>query len=317
MEVDLGQFGQGHQELGGLAVAQEAGQDRRGDGAAQPHGADGLLGFFVVRRQGAVAGGQLLAAGGQGLVQLGRVDLGIALHDLVAQPGLDHEIHLVQQVQRQVGALDDGGVQGGVFHRPVHDHLVGLPGHLRPVIGQQGLQGVVVAALDNGLGERLGEHRPLGDGAQIVLAAGAGDGQQVVLGEGRGRGQHGAGHLDHVVAGERPDQPLGRGFDPGHALGEFGADGGFHLAGELAQHVVEQRHLGAALGHVAGEEQVGHPAQQFAPPLTGGFVGQFDQVVELAAGHGRTQNGASVRPPARGLASSRGAAGRSGGPTRT
>ena len=37
----------------------------------------------------------------------GRIDLGVALKDLAAQLGLDDKIHLVEQVGRQSGAVDE------------------------------------------------------------------------------------------------------------------------------------------------------------------------------------------------------------------
>jgi hypothetical protein len=62
-------------------------------------------------------------------------------------------------------------------------------------------------------------------------------------------------------------------------LGQFGLDGLFHVAGQLAHDVVEQAHLDLAVV-LAGEEQVSDPAQKFAALGAGRLVGQGDQVVK-------------------------------------
>ena len=70
-----------------------------------------------------------------------------------------------------------------------------------------------------------------------------------------------------------------------HALGEFGADGFLHLAGQLAHDIVEQAKLVGAMRRFGEEKQVGDAAQQFSPPLAGWLLGHLDQVVKFAA-HG-------------------------------
>ena len=67
----------------------------------------------------------------------------------------------------------------------------------------------------------------------------------------------------------------------------------FHLAGQLAHHLVEQAHLHRAVV-VGGEEQVGHPAQQLAPLGAGGLVGQGDQVVQPRLQHQKSLSWAVV-----------------------
>ncbi len=63
------------------------------------------------------------------------------------------------------------------------------------------------------------------------------------------------------------------------AFGQLDLDGFFHIAGQLAHDVVEQAHLDLAVV-LAGEEQVGNAAQQFAALGAGRFVGQGDQIVK-------------------------------------
>src|SRR5690606_14612079 len=112
VEVDVGQLRQGDQEGGLAARAQEAGQHlgRQLTGGAQFLDIGQALG--VVGGQGAVLGGDAGAAGGQGAFQQGRVQAGVLLQDALAQPGLDVEIEVVQQIGRQAGALDRDRVQG-------------------------------------------------------------------------------------------------------------------------------------------------------------------------------------------------------------
>jgi len=128
----------------------------------------------------------------------------------------------------------------------------------------------------------------LRDGPQVVLAAGAGDLHQVFVAEGVGVPQHGPGHLD-LVGGQGAHQPGRRPAALGHALGEFGANRHLHLAGQLAQHIVEQGHFPGPVA-VGGEEQVGNPAQQFAAAGAIGFAGQRDQVMQAAPGRQVTRH---------------------------
>ena len=109
-----------------------------------------LFGLGEVGRQGAVAGGHLLAAGGQGGVELFGVDLGVALQDLVAQVGLDHEIHVVEQVDGQALAPDDSFVQLGILGRAIDHDLMAFPRQGRALVAQKHVQGLVVAALNDG-----------------------------------------------------------------------------------------------------------------------------------------------------------------------
>ena len=116
----------------------------------------------------------------------------------------------------------------------------------------------------------------------MVLAARAGYVEQIGFAQGGRSAQHRSGDAGRI-GGQAGDQPARRRRGVGHALGELGADLFLHLGGKLAQHVIEQaRHFGGVLGGVAGEEEVGHLAQQLAPTRAGGLVGERDQVVDFA-----------------------------------
>ena len=89
-------------------------------------------------------------------------------------------------------------MQHRIGHGAVDDRLVGLARQLGAVIAQQDLQGLVVGALDDQVGELLGEGLPPGDGAQVSLAVGPGDLDQVLVGQGRRTAQDRGGDIDGV-----------------------------------------------------------------------------------------------------------------------
>ena len=121
VEVDVRQLGQGDQEGCGPARAQEAGQHLGRHLARGPEFFDIGQAFGVVGRQDTVVGGDAGATGGEGAFQQRRIEAGVLLEDLRAQAGLNYEIHIVQQVGRQAGALNRRLVQGridlGAFDR--------------------------------------------------------------------------------------------------------------------------------------------------------------------------------------------------------
>jgi len=77
VEVDVGELGQGDQEGGPAARAQEAGEHRRGQLTGDVQFFDIGQALSVVRRQGAVVGGDVEVRGGQRRVRLH--DFGIRL----------------------------------------------------------------------------------------------------------------------------------------------------------------------------------------------------------------------------------------------
>ena len=65
------------------------------------------------------------------------------------------------------------------------------------------------------------------------------------------------------------------------AAGELGPHRVLHLAGQLAEHVVEQRQLHPAMLVEVREEHVGDAAQQLPALFAGGFLGEGDEVLKL------------------------------------
>ncbi len=120
----------------------------------------------------------------------------------------------------------------------------------------------------------------------MFLAPALGHVDQVVLGQGGGALQDRGGDGDGI-ARQRPQQAPGRDGMGRDLFGQFDADLFLHLAGELGHDVVEEGGFRLVLVVDAGEEQVGHLAQQFPPPFAGRFLGQVDEVSKL--GHGLWQ----------------------------
>ena len=199
VEVDVGQLGQGDQEGRARTRAQEPRQHlgRQLAGGAQL--LDIVQAGRVVGGQGAVIGGDAGATGGQGAFQQHGVHAGVLLEDMLTQAGLDDEIHLVEQVRRQAGTLDGGGVQGRVDLGPLDCGLGGRARQLGAVVAQQEAQGFVVATLDNDVGHGLGHGGTLGHGAQVVLAVDVDDAQQVILGQDAGDSQNHRGDVGLVI----------------------------------------------------------------------------------------------------------------------
>ena len=72
-----------------------------------------------------------------------------AAGDLLAQPGLDHEIHLVQQIDGQGASFDCGLVQSRIGQGALDRLFRRIARQLRALVAQQHAQGVVVAARDD------------------------------------------------------------------------------------------------------------------------------------------------------------------------
>ena len=71
----------------------------------------------------------------------------------MAKPGLDDEIHLVEQIGRQAFALDGRGMKGGIDAGALDSLFAGLTRQAGTFVGQQAMQGLVVAVVDDGVGE--------------------------------------------------------------------------------------------------------------------------------------------------------------------
>ena len=97
----------------------------------------------------------------------------------------------------------------------------------------------------------------------------------------RGAFEHGGGHAD-LIDGQIAQELRGRVQGAGHPLRKLDPDSLFHLLGELAQKVVEQRGMGR-LGR-RREEEVGDLVEERASLLARRLAGQGGQRVELAAG---------------------------------
>ena len=92
---------------------------------------------------------------------------------------------------------------------------------------------------------------------------------QRVLVDAFGMRQHRPRHLDGVVIGEAVDDFLRRVRDRRELGGERDASGGFDLAGQKADDVVEQRDLVVGILRAMTDEQVGHPAQHLGAARAG------------------------------------------------
>ena len=114
-------------------------------------------------------------------------------------------------------------------------------GQLRAGIVDGRLDHLVIAALDQHVGDGIGEHLAPGDRHQMRLALAArGLDQRLVVEPHRLR-QHGTGDLDDVVEGERADGLRRRGVDRRQAVGEQGLGRNLDMLDQALEHVVEQR----------------------------------------------------------------------------
>ena len=194
----------------------------------------------------------------------------------MAQPGLDDEIHVVQQIGREALAFDGGGVKIRIALGAFHGGLGRRARQLGAVVAQQDAQGPVVAALDDDFGHGLRDLDPARDGAHMVLALAADHADQIGVGQQGRAAQHRPGHLDLVFseASDQAGRRIGRGGEPG---GQLGADGRLHLVGQGFEHRAVEFSLGGAVLDLA-QEVVGQFAQQQPALLAGGLVGESDEV---------------------------------------
>jgi hypothetical protein len=166
---------------------------------------------------------------------------------------------------------------GAVDHR-----LMGLTRQVGGVVAQQDVERLVIAALDNQVGDAGGDAWPARERAQVLFALGAGDLELVVQGQGARLGQQGLGDGDGVV-GEITDQGRRGATSRGHTFRQFSANSLLHFPSQLTEDVVEQGHLGRAMAQVPiVEEQVGDFTQQFAAPRAGRLGRQLHQIEKLA-----------------------------------
>ena len=116
---------------------------------------------------------------------------------------------------------------------------------------------VVIAAVDENIGDRRGELVALGDLAQMRLAFALGDLDQRLVGQAIGAGQHGPRDIDRVVGGELAHdlrRSVGTGREP---FAQFGERVGFQASDQPVDDVVEQRHLLLGQFRRRREEKVG------------------------------------------------------------
>lgn len=216
------------------------------------------FGLGVIRRQGAVLLGDPLAAGGQRFLQRRGVHARVLLHDPIPKPGLDHEVHLVQQVDGQAVPVDHRLMERRVGGGAIDDRLVRLARQDRALVAEQNAQRLIIATRDDRVGNQAGNAAALGDRPQVILTLGAGHVQQVVVGQGAGVAQNGRGHGDRVGR-QSARQAVRWGLRLAQALGQLHLDRFFHVAGQLAENLVEEVHLHAVVPF-ALEEQVRHAA---------------------------------------------------------
>jgi hypothetical protein len=116
-------------------------------------------------------------------------------------------------------------------------------GQFRAGIVDGRVNDLVVAALDQHIGDRIREHLAPGDRHQmrLALAACVLDQRRVV--EPHRLRQHGTGDLDDVVEGQRPDGLRRRGVDRRQTVGEQGSRGNLDVPDQALEHVVEQGNL--------------------------------------------------------------------------
>jgi hypothetical protein len=157
-------------------------------------------------------------------------------------------------------------------------------------VAQKHAQGLVVAALDDGVGHGLGHGGAAADGAHMALAARAHHADQIGLGQHRRGAEDGGGDGLGLVIGQAADQLMRGVRRLGEPFGQFGAHGRLHGVGQVGQDGAVEGGLGLrTLG--GAEEAVGQLTQQGAALGAGLLLRQGDQVRQARAGLGRGSDG--------------------------
>ena len=127
------------------------------------------------------------------------------------------------------------------------------------------LDHLVIAALDQHVGDRAAQHLAGRDRHQMRLALAARVLDQGLVVEPCRLRQHGSGNLDHVVERERPDRQRRRGVDRGETVGKQRLGGCFDVIDQALEDIVEQADLFVRKVHRAVDEEIGDPAQGLDP----------------------------------------------------
>ncbi|NJL72670.1 MAG: helix-turn-helix transcriptional regulator [Candidatus Competibacteraceae bacterium] len=140
---------------------------------------------------------------------------------------------------------------------------------------------LVVAVRDDRFRHRFGDRVAAGDRFELVLMLAARDGDEVVVVEHRALDEHVLGDAEFLVVRELLDQVRRRGGNVGELLGELTADGGVHVACDLAQDGAEMVALRGAVRRRRVEKHVGQLAQQFAALFARRFLREIDQALQM------------------------------------
>jgi hypothetical protein len=145
------------------------------------------------------------------------------------------------------GARDDAGIAGlrepgaGIVGEPPdHPHF---------------------AAVDDHVGDLLGQMGAAGNGEQVILSLGAGDLEQGVGGDAARMGEHLAGDRDLVVLGQVLDHFERRVIERCEPLAELGLGAGLDARNQQAKHVVEYLDLLVVQALAVVEKKISDPPQ--------------------------------------------------------
>ena len=117
-------------------------------------------------------------------------------------------------------------------------------GEFRVVVRRHIVEHVLVAEIDQDIGDRIRERTASGNCEPMLLAVVASDLDELGLRQAPGAQKDRTGDLDRFIAGEPADRIERCVVDDGEAAGEFGPRLDFDLTDETNDHIVEQLDLG-------------------------------------------------------------------------
>jgi hypothetical protein len=162
----------------------------------------------------------------------------------------------------QVPAVLEKRLQLAVGTRLLDELVEPMRGEPRLRVAGDGAHDLVVAALDEEVGDVLGEARATRDGEEMILALPQRELDELAFGEARGALEDRARHHAGAVGGEVLDRAAGRIGNVGEALRQLDASAELEIAGEAHQHLVEDVDMPLGKGGGPLDEEIGHLSQR-------------------------------------------------------